>query len=83
MQMYHTVFCMCADISHCVLYVCRHITLCSVCVQMYHTVFCGTPSCVDILVVLISRFTEMTPRILPSPEVLKLFMVVHSHVAAH
>lgn len=53
------------------------------CVQTYHTVFCGTPSCVDILVVLVSGLTEMTTRILPSPEVLTLFVVVHSHVAAH
>jgi hypothetical protein len=47
---------------------------------MDHTVAYGTPSCVDMLVVFISGFAEMTTRILPSPEVITLFMVAHTHI---
>jgi hypothetical protein len=45
-----------------------------------HTVICETPSCMAVILVLVSGFAEITLRILPSCRDIN---TVHSHLAAH
>jgi len=65
--------CVCADVSHCVLYVCRHITLCSV--ELPHAWIFSLCSSLDL-----QKWQQEFCILL---RCLTLLMVVHSHVAAH